>query len=114
MSILNPDQQELVVISRDFENLRDSPGWKRLQEYMEKYCDVALAAMRDNKSSDPRVADILQRIWRERENFMLAINAQIATAIENRKAMILDELEARGATPDQIESILEMENLNYA
>lgn len=114
MSLLTPDQHELIVISLDYENLRDSPGWKRVQEFMEAHCDRALAAMRENKSSDPRVADALQRIWRERENFMHAIHANIAEAIENRKSMIQDELEARGASPEQIESILEEENLRYA
>ena len=105
------ERQELLVISRDYEDLRDSPGWKRLAQFMADYFDRALAAVRQSQSADPKVNDALARIWRERENFMHAIHSEIAGAIENRKTMITEELESRGASDDQIDSILEMENL---
>lgn len=108
---LTQEQRDAIIVSKQYEELRDSPGWKRISVFMYRYADRALAAMRNSKATDPMASHTEKMAWRERENFIAAIESEIAQSIEARKEIVSGMLVEQGARPDQIDQILQEEGL---
>ena len=70
---LDLDAQKLLLEGEMAKEFVNGPIWPVLLDWAEKRCNESLAAIRNNKSSDPLICRELQRKWQSDENWLLAM-----------------------------------------
>ena len=110
---LNPEEQEVMVRARAYQEMVQSSGWKRITQFLNLHTDQAKETLRKSQSSDDKVNGNLQRRWKEREDTVDAIQLEISSALIERDELVKGILVAQGATDEQVEQISEKEEVMY-
>lgn len=108
---LTDDQKELLRLSREYEEMTRLPAWKHFWGFCNEYAERADTAMRACLSTSPEIQAGFMNAWRERTNFLSAMDNQIKTAIANRAAILEEFMVLMGANEQQIEDLIEKENM---
>lgn len=82
---LDLDSQRLLVEGEIAGDLIQGPAWRMLLDWAEKRCELSLAAIRSNKSSDPLMARELQRNWQRDENWLTSLQAHFIGMVNDRE-----------------------------
>ena len=107
-----PEQIELTQRARDYADLKTTPGWKRVCEFIRDYCDAALGAIRDNHDADAQVAFALHLAWRERVKMRDQLESEIQGSIDARRQMVRESLDKTGMRPEMVDAIIESEEFH--
>ena len=84
MEPLDFDSQKVLVEGEISGDLVNGPAWPLLLDWAEKRCNNALAAIRNNKSSDPVICRELQRNWQRDENWLLGLQCHFKGMVADR------------------------------
>lgn len=80
---LSNDEQELIAAGRDFQDLMESPGYKRLLRILKDYNETALSDLRNiNPGLPPHVAQSLVLRWQERDHLFNIIDSTVKGTVE--------------------------------
>lgn len=92
---LHPEEKEVLRKGRDYEQLLNSPGWKRMLDFVEELADGALARMRSSESSDQTVVLAARLAWKQREMVLHLMQTEALDGIEQRKEL-LEQISGQG------------------
>jgi len=87
------------------------PAWKHLMGFCAEYVNRSATALRESESTDPVIQSAFVNAWRERSKFLDALRGQVATAINNKAAILEESMTMMGATREQIDELLEAERI---
>lgn len=96
------EYKQVVEAGRDYRDLTQRPGWKRLLDDLTREADLVLGTLRASESTDPEVIRALWLRWKMFEQTILFI--------ENRAKQALEQAEqiATAAAAPQDPSHLDM------
>lgn len=89
----NEEESKILLRGEAFESLISTVAWKEILDFLEQLDDEALAAIRGNKSSDPKVAAALQTKLQERGYVLNELQHFVVGAVEQRRAMLEEQTE---------------------
>src|SRR4029077_13430299 len=84
----SPDEQELLKLAEESSSFIQHPLWRKVEIFLQANVEEALEQMRGNRSTDPRVALHLERIWKEREQLRDSFIAFVKGPIKDAKELM--------------------------
>lgn len=104
---ITKSEQEIIDAANELRACTHTPGWKRIEKWMNDYIELAREDMEGNLSTDPSVSYRLQLRWRERKLMKSCLLDIIQETCEAKKEVLVLIARSKGANQEQAEQFAE-------